>query len=105
MSNRQRTAYHEAGHAVVTLRLGYEVTSVTIKRDERSGGRANVEKHGGLTSDLLKMNLAGMIAESLIDPTRSFRDRCKENGRGDWRTVREIARQLVFLNNEITLNI
>jgi hypothetical protein len=96
--NRQHIAYHEAGHAVVTLRLGYKVTEVTIKRDKRAEGRANIIKLGGPTSDGIKIDLAGMIAESLINPTTSFRDQCKNGGRSDWRSALKLARELAFFN-------
>jgi hypothetical protein len=94
ITKRQLTAFHEAGHAVVTLRLGYKVETVTIKRDKGNLGSAAITKHGGLTSDHIRIDLAGMIAESIIDPDTSFKDRCKQGGLTDWRRAREIARLL-----------
>jgi ATP-dependent Zn protease len=41
----QATAYHEAGHAVVALRLGLKFRHVTIKPDSDSLGHLKCDRH------------------------------------------------------------
>jgi ATP-dependent Zn protease len=85
-TRRQRIAYHEAGHAVVVLRLGYKLKDVTIKPNGRAEGMTNYEKRGGLVSDGIKIILAGSLAESLFDGKVSL----KTDGSGnDWRAIRK----------------
>jgi hypothetical protein len=42
----RQTAYHEAGHAVIALRLGRAVRRVTVVRDGESLGQVNYYRHG-----------------------------------------------------------
>ena len=74
---RERTAYHEAGHAVAAHRLGIEVKFATILLDHDSAGFVS---HGdlfcdrGLGSDranlerAIKICLAGPLAEARFYP-------------------------------------
>ena len=74
---RERTAYHEAGHAVAAHRLGIEVKFATILPDHDSAGFVS---HGdlfcdrGLGSDranlerAIKICLAGPLAEARFYP-------------------------------------
>ena len=73
---RERLAHHEAGHAVVTYRLGIEVNFVTILPTHHSNGHA---AHGdlfcgGADSDhaalerAIQISLAGPMAEALFYP-------------------------------------
>jgi hypothetical protein len=74
---RERKAYHEAGHAVAAYRLGVEVRSATILPDHDSAGYVT---HGDLFcghtlgSDravlerAIKISLAGPLAEARFSP-------------------------------------
>ena len=74
---RERKAYHEAGHAVAAYRLGVEVRSATILPDHYSAGYVT---HGDLFcghtlgSDravlerAIKISLAGPLAEARFSP-------------------------------------
>jgi ATP-dependent Zn protease len=79
-------AYHEAGHAVIVLVLGYTLKSVTIKPDGRAEGRTNYDKDGGLVVDGIKIGLAGPIAEGLLDG--NFRLKT-DGSSSDWRAIRK----------------
>jgi ATP-dependent Zn protease len=83
---RKRIAYHEAGHAVIVLVLGYTLKDVTIKPDERAEGRTNYVKDGGLVVDGLKITLAGPIAEGLLDGKLRLKTDCSSS---DWRAIRK----------------
>ena len=73
---RERTAYHEAGHAVIAYRLGVEVKFVTILPTHHSGGYVTPGDLfcGGTGSDhaalerAIKFCLAGPMAEALFYP-------------------------------------
>jgi hypothetical protein len=96
---RQATAYHEAGHAVVAYRLGAEVRHVTIVPDHFSRGhfahgdlfcargcgsdRANLER-------AIKISLAGPLAQQRFR-RRSY---CHRNGRQDYDCATGLARYL-----------
>jgi ATP-dependent Zn protease len=54
---REHTAYHEAGHAVVAFRLGYEIKKVTIRRRQGVLGRAEIRAR--TSPDDIKIDLAG----------------------------------------------
>jgi ATP-dependent Zn protease len=78
---RVRTAYHEAGHAVVHDALGIEVESVSIHPDGHTLGRVQLVR-GGDAIDMVVALLAGRIAEESCPagplPT---------GDRGDWRMI------------------
>jgi ATP-dependent Zn protease len=93
-------AYHEAGHAVIGLVVGYDVRSVTIKPKYGALGKTSVQP-GAASSNrcvdrdaaAIKIGLAGPLAEQLISPVRF--DELLTNGcRHDWRNVKRIARDL-----------
>jgi ATP-dependent Zn protease len=73
---RERLAHHEAGHAVVTYRLGIEVNFVTILPTHHSNGHVTRGELfcGGAGSDraalerAIKICLAGPMAEALFYP-------------------------------------
>jgi len=74
---RERRAFHEAGHAVVIYRLGIEVRFVTILPDHDCGGfvsHGNLFCDRGLGSDravlerAIKICLAGPLAERRFYP-------------------------------------
>jgi ATP-dependent Zn protease len=73
---RERTAHHEAGHAIVAYRLGIEVKFVTILPTHHSAGHFTCGDLfcGGTGSDhvalerAIKISLAGPMAEALFYP-------------------------------------
>src|SRR5262245_55354834 len=67
MTELQHTAYHEAGHAVIALRLGYEMEKVTIKPSRGSLGRYFC-KDRPLATDDIRIAFAGALAEALVNP-------------------------------------
>jgi len=91
----EHTAYHEAGHAVVALRLGYEVKWVTIVPTRRSLGYARIP-HGSLSPDDIRIDFAGALAEALVNPT-SFDEKILNGSRSDWRWARRSVRNFVAL--------
>ena len=68
------TAYHEAGHAVASLMLGYNFRNVSITPNKDSLGRVLIDEIGSLGVDglgctkkdkkLITIALAGTLAES-----------------------------------------
>jgi cell division protease FtsH len=99
-TRRKHVAYHEAGHAVIGLRLGFVVRKVTIK--PRALTLGNVEAKVGEASSNrcvdrdaadIKFALAGPLAEQLVSPDPF--DVLIANGSGkDWRCAKRTARQL-----------
>jgi ATP-dependent Zn protease len=74
------TAFHEAGHVVVSLALGVHVKSVTIQASEDAYGRCihpsiyNYEAHTrrerrALARDCILVCYAGLPAQRLVDPS------------------------------------
>lgn len=65
-------AYHEAGHVVVALILGYGFESVTVQKDE-TGARGAVKPHpdaftspsSTVKEDIIRVALAGVVASSI----------------------------------------
>ena len=91
-------AYHEAGHAVVNLVIGYKVTKATIRPRYSLLGRVNFD--GRVSDDKvdeaiakIKSNLAGPLAEQLINPEQ-FDNLILNGSRGDWQRVRRAAQQI-----------
>ena len=74
------------------LRLGYEVGKVTIIRRQGVLGKAHIRNRR--SPDDIKINLAGQLAEALVNPSD------KEIQLGawhDWRNARRSAREFVSL--------
>ncbi len=78
MTGERRTAYHEAGHAVLTHRYGFQVRSVTIvlNEDARSHGCADFEPppRGDRDTETVMACLGGYVAAQIAtgaeDPRR-----------------------------------
>ena len=90
--DRKHTAYHEAGHAVIALRLGYEVGKVTIRRRYTSLGSAQIRNR--TSPDDIRIDLAGALAEALVNPSN---EKIQLGSRGDWRNTRRSTREFVAL--------
>jgi ATP-dependent Zn protease len=86
------TAYHEAGHAVIALRLGYEVEKATIVRRQGVLGRVDVLPR--TSPDDIKINLAGQLAEALVN---SNDEQIQLGAHRDWQNARRSARKFVAL--------
>jgi ATP-dependent Zn protease len=100
MTPIEHIAYHEAGHVVIGLVLGFEVRKVTIKPKSRTLG--NVQAQVGEASSNrcvdrdaadIKFCLAGPLAEQLVSP-RPFDELIADGSGKDWRNVRRTARRL-----------
>jgi ATP-dependent Zn protease len=95
---RERTAFHEAGHVVIIYRFGIEVEFVTILPDHDSVGHATTSRIDLFCGSLgfcakleraIKINLAGPMAEALFYPR--YRRRL---GSFDYVRAFELARYL-----------
>ncbi len=65
--SKWKLAVHEAGHAVIALRLGVAVTKATIVGDDHAAGSVH---HKQLTNDeQIFVTLAGPMAERIADPS------------------------------------
>jgi hypothetical protein len=106
---RLQVAHHEAGHAVVALRLGYEVDSVTIAADEDAEGRvvyegpivelekmldgldpsyidpddANGPRMMQLAGHAIIISLAGSLAQKRYDPESDWQEGATGAGEGE----------------------
>src|SRR5438093_7383303 len=61
------TAYHEAGHAVIDCRLGFDVISATIKPTARYAGQVTCARSSPRPPmDDIRSLLAGEIAEHIV---------------------------------------
>jgi cell division protease FtsH len=89
----RHVAYHEAGHAVVALRLGYEVGKVSIVPRQGVLGRAKVLPQSPSPDDI-RIDLAGPLAEALVNP---FDEKIQLGSRSDWRNIRRSTREFVAL--------
>lgn len=91
-SDRTRTAYHEAGHAVMALLLGRNVHRVSIIPKRTRLGNCELRKdvariaRDSLEADVLVL-LAGMVAESFL--TGHYDPRSADS---DLRNVERLAR-------------
>jgi ATP-dependent Zn protease len=92
MTDLEYTAYHEAGHAVIALRLGYEVGKVTIKRRQGVLGRADIRNR--TSPDDIRISLAGALAEALVNPSD---EKIQLGAHYDWRNTRRSVREFVAL--------
>src|SRR5262245_17403385 len=88
--NWEHTAYHEAGHAVIALRLGYEVGKVTIKPRQGVLGKAYIRNR--TSPDDIRINLAGALAEALVNPSD---EEIQLGAHSDWRSTRRSIRAFV----------
>jgi hypothetical protein len=98
---RKHIAYHEAGHAVIALMLGYKVDSVTIKpRYGRLtlGSVEGIQPGEGSSYRVvdreaidIKIDLAAPLAEQLVNPD-PFDELIENGSRKDWRTARRTLR-------------
>jgi hypothetical protein len=68
MNDPKHMAYHEAGHAVIALRLGYEVGKVKIN-PKRGSGSAQIRNR--MSPDDIRIDLAAavdaLVARNAID--------------------------------------
>jgi ATP-dependent Zn protease len=92
MTDIKHTAYYEAGHAVIALRLGYEVGKVTIVRRQGVLGRADIRNR--TSPDDIRINLAGALAEALVNPSD---EQIQLGAHSDWRNTRRSVREFVAL--------
>jgi len=92
MEQLKHTAYHEAGHAVMALRLGYEVRKVTIVRRQGVLGKAEIRNR--TSPDDIRIDLAGALAEALVNPND---EQIQLGALSDWRNVRRSTREFVAL--------
>jgi hypothetical protein len=93
----EHIAYHEAGHAVIAFRLGYEVKKVTIKPNYRRRALGNAKvTHRGWSPDVIRIDLAGPLAEALVNPS-PFHEMIEAGSRGDWLETRRATRNFVAL--------
>ena len=68
LSVREAIAYHEAGHAVISMKLGYRCLYVTIIPDGDRLGHVCCEDHlAGGHDDKIKHALKVLIAASLAE--------------------------------------
>jgi hypothetical protein len=105
----KHVAYHEAGHAVIGLKLGYDVGRVTIRKRYSSLGSAQISKKrcGSLGSTEVQagdvspdsddfghicIDLAGPLAERLVSPI-PFEELIAHGARADWQSARKRARR------------
>jgi ATP-dependent Zn protease len=92
MTDIRCTAYHEAGHAVIAYRLGYQVEKASIIRRRGTLGRVHVQPR--TSPDDIKINLAGQLAEALVNANGGD---IQLGSIGDWQNARRNARKFVDL--------
>jgi len=69
---RARTAYHEAGHAVLSLAIANAPEVVSIRVSERTAGRI-IARPSARSTTRIQVHLAGYAAEHLLTGRRSRR--------------------------------
>ena len=79
MTNREAVAYHEAGHAVISMKLGYRCLYVTIIPDGDRLGHVCCEDplvvgHDDKVKHALKILIAASLAESKHIGSRTWGD-------------------------------
>jgi len=115
----EHTAYHEAGHAVIGLVLGYDVRKATIRprysylgsawiSKKRNGSLGATEVQAGSTESDdfggICIDLAGPLAEMLVNPI-PFDEliRCAANS--DWRSAQRHARRISRRQADILIDV
>jgi ATP-dependent Zn protease len=110
MEQLKHTAYHEAGHAVIGLVLGYGVRKATIRQRYSYLGSAWISKRRHSSSGSTEVqavdvspdsddfghiciDLAGPLAEQLVNPV-PFEELINHGARGDWPSARKHARRI-----------
>lgn len=106
--DRRHTAYHEAGHAVIGLILGYEVSKVTIRprysylgmawtSRKRHSSQGSTEVQAGSTESddfgHICIELAGPLAEQLVN-SAPFEELIWRGSEGDWQAAQRRARRI-----------
>lgn len=97
-SEREMTARHEAGHAVLSIVLGWSVRYVTLRpRDDDAAGTtwSRPPRHCNLL-DAGAIFLAGLAAESTVLDSQD-RSIMIEGARSDLRDARDLSRHIVSL--------
>lgn len=100
----REAAQHEAGHAVVGIALGFQITRFDLHEDDRGGGHCDVTVFGQNAVSEVAFWLAGGLS---VNPrARSIADFLAVGGahdldelvrypRASWRTGRELALQVL----------
>jgi cell division protease FtsH len=117
MPERRHTAYHEAGHAVIGLVLGYDVRKATIRprysylgsawiSNERNG---STEIQAGSDSEVdlvgrICVGLAGLFAEQLVSraPLDELID---DSAWTDWQRAQKNARRINRRKAEMLIDV
>ena len=85
-TDRRRIAFHEAGHAVVAYRLGFDSGTVTILPNTDQGTRGSSSSEDDDDDATVVVLYAGLAGERLVAP-----DSGPENGAwGDYERAAEI---------------
>jgi ATP-dependent Zn protease len=93
MTDIKHTAYHEAGHAVIAIRLGYEVKKASIVRRQGVLDRVTTRNRTSSPDDI-RFDLAGQLAEALVN---SNDEQIQIGAHSDWRSTRRSVREFVAL--------
>src|SRR5262249_9449274 len=115
--NLEHTAYHEAGHAVIGLILGYDVRKATIRprysylgsawiSKKRNGSLGSTEVQAGSPDSVghICIDLAGPLAEQLVNPVPLDElIRCAAGS--DWRSAERHARRINRRQADILIDV
>jgi ATP-dependent Zn protease len=93
MTDIKHTAYHEAGHAVIAIRLGYEVKKASIVRRQGVLGRVTTRNRTSSPDDI-RFDLAGQLAEALVNPND---EQVQIGAHSDWRNTRRSVSEFIAL--------